>query len=368
MLTPATLASFNRAYPKESILDKFFRELSPTHSSPNELISSDSHSNSTVKSVYFESAGSQKPINVEEHETEMQVILQARRAKLARTVATNQIQFNLLVVGDTGSGKTTFVHSVLAAKFGISHSELNRVEETSRLEFTHYRASRRDDNLLLTIDFVDTPGYGHFSKQEIWLKRLRHYIASQARSVREQKQCGLKQIEDSRVHLCLYFISGPLIETSDISAMKALEKWVSVLPVIAKADLYTTFELAMLKRQLTQRAQASGVTWFDCRSYAGELIGEASVPFAVSSFLRVQQNELLFNRRFPWGLEDCQEGVEFDLLARLILSCFVVPAVNLGKAKARQWNTKTRKRPSQPYKRLNVIVAVTLRLSQFLFS
>mmetsp|Transcript_1163 Transcript_1163/g.2805 ORF Transcript_1163/g.2805 Transcript_1163/m.2805 type:complete len:258 (+) Transcript_1163:147-920(+) len=257
---------------------------------------------------------------------------------------------------------------MLVAKFGQRPLDLKRCEEASTNEITHYRASRKDDQVTFLSDFVDTPGYGHFSKHKTWVKMIKNYISLQALNVREQKESGVQEIDDSRVHLCLYFIRGPFVHPFDIDAMKILSEWVSVLPVLAKADLYTSIELAMLKRELTQRALACGLTWFDCNSCGGDQLQNFRLPFAVSSFLKSKASELLFSRRFPWGLEDEEDRSDFDLLVRMLLTHFVIPAVHSGKLRARQWVEKRKKKPSQLDGKFKALIAVTIRLSQYIFS
>jgi GTP-binding protein EngB required for normal cell division len=335
MLTPSVLAAFNRSNPKESILDKFLRELSPAHSAPTEVKSADEEGNSTVKSVYFESAVSQKQHKPDDCEAAMQVVLEAREPRLIK------LEFNVLVVGGSGTGKTTFIHSLLVAKFGLTAADLRRSEVTSTHEITHYRATRRDSQLVLSADFVDTPGASQFSTQSKWLMMLKDYIDVQAMTFRQQKLSGAAEIKDTRVHLCLYLVNGPSVSPFDAAAMKALQAWVSVLPVISKSDLYTPAELAYFRRQLNHTALTHELTWFDCRSYAAEMLGDAILPFAVSSFLRVRPMDLLFSRKFPWGLEEDGTG-DFDLLAGLLLSYFVMPAVRADREKARQWRHKVK--------------------------
>jgi hypothetical protein len=335
MLTPSVLAAFNRSNPKESILDKFLRELSPAHSSPTEVKSAEEGGNSTVKSVYFESALSHKQDKPDDYDADMQVVLEARKARLTK------VEFNVLVVGDSGTGKTTFLHSLLVAKFGLTAADLRRSEVTSTQQITHYRATRSDSQLVLIADFVDTPGASKFTTQSKWLKMLKDYVTIQAMTFRQQRFSGATEPKDTRVHLCLYFVNGPSVSRSDIAAMKALQVWVSVLPVISKADLYTPGELNYFRSQLNHTAFTQELNWFDCRSAAEEMLGDAVLPFAVSSFLRVRPMDLLFSRKFPWGLEEDVKG-DFDLLAGLLLSYFVMPAVRAGRERARQWRHKVK--------------------------
>lgn len=45
---------------------------------------------------------------------------------------------------------------------------------------------------------------------------------------------GLEYTEDCRIHLCLYFLHGPIPKSADYKIMKSLCEYVNVIPVIGK--------------------------------------------------------------------------------------------------------------------------------------
>lgn len=61
-----------------------------------------------------------------------------------------------------------------------------------------------------------------------------------------------KKIQDTRVHCCLYFIPSHVrgLRPIDIETMKALQKRVNIIPIIAKADSLTKKELEYLKQNV----------------------------------------------------------------------------------------------------------------------
>jgi septin 3/9/12 len=62
-----------------------------------------------------------------------------------------------------------------------------------------------------------------------------------------------RQIIDSRIHACLYFIrpSGHSLKPIDIIVMKKLADVVNVVPVIAKADSMTLDERIKFKETVS---------------------------------------------------------------------------------------------------------------------
>ena len=49
-----------------------------------------------------------------------------------------------------------------------------------------------------------------------------------------------RELPDPRIHLCLYFLNGHHIKQADLDFLKALSSYVNILPIIAKADSFTT--------------------------------------------------------------------------------------------------------------------------------
>jgi septin family protein len=50
--------------------------------------------------------------------------------------------------------------------------------------------------------------------------------------------------------MCLFLVEGPHASDKDLHAINKLSKFVNVIPVISKADLYTDTSIADLKREL----------------------------------------------------------------------------------------------------------------------
>ncbi len=74
------------------------------------------------------------------------------------------------------------------------------------------------------------------------------------------------ELPDPRVHLCLYFHNGHHIKEVDLNFMKELTELVNVIPIIAKADTFTTEELIEVKTQLVDDAEDKQIAFFDCLS------------------------------------------------------------------------------------------------------
>lgn len=69
-----------------------------------------------------------------------------------------------------------------------------------------------------------------------------------------------KNVIDSRVHACLYFIAptGHSLKPLDIEFMKKLGARVNLIPVIAKADTLTDDELTSFKKRVMAKPADCG--------------------------------------------------------------------------------------------------------------
>ena len=65
-------------------------------------------------------------------------------------------------------------------------------------------------------------------------------------------QRNLSAFDDSRIHVCLYFISptGHSLRSLDLLTMKQLDSRVNVIPVIGKADIVSKAELKAFKTRI----------------------------------------------------------------------------------------------------------------------
>lgn len=64
---------------------------------------------------------------------------------------------------------------------------------------------------------------------------------------KDRKSVQSEDDKDCRVHVCLYFMSGPRIQNVDIEVMGQLQEYLSIIPILAKGDCYTTEEIVIMK-------------------------------------------------------------------------------------------------------------------------
>ena len=199
------------------------------------------------------------------------------------------VKFTFMVVGEMGTGKTTFVNSLLNKKVMSHRYEENNGQQydTKTLSFTSAKSialpntamltrndfnpstaneepgialtetkvgDGHDDNMKLYLNIIDTPGFGENLNNEICFVEIENYLKQQFDLVlaEETRIRRNPRFVDTRVHVMLYFITatGHGLREIDINCMKRLSKYVNILPVISKADTFTETELRHFKQQV----------------------------------------------------------------------------------------------------------------------
>ncbi|KAK6968802.1 septin-5, partial [Biomphalaria glabrata] len=161
--------------------------------------------------------------------------------------------FTLMVVGESGLGKSTLINSLFLSDLykGRELPSVNDlVERTVNIEKKQLEIEEKGVRLKLTI--VDTPGFNDAVNAGNSQKSLIEYVDKQFEQYYED-ECGLnrRNIVDNRVHCCLYFISpyGHGLRQIDIETMKKLHHKVNIVPLLAKADILTKEELRRMKNR-----------------------------------------------------------------------------------------------------------------------
>lgn len=163
-------------------------------------------------------------------------------------------EFTLMVVGESGLGKSTLINSIFLADIynqdqhpGPSH----RIKKTVAVESSKVLLKENGVNLTLTV--VDTPGFGDaVDNSNCWVPIIDHVEAKYEEYLTAESRVHRKALSDNRVHCCLYFIapSGHGLKPLDVEFMQRLCDKVNIIPVIAKADTMTPEEVQLFKKQV----------------------------------------------------------------------------------------------------------------------
>ncbi|TSP68502.1 Septin-4 [Bagarius yarrelli] len=229
--------------------------------------------------------------------------------------------FTLMVAGESGLGKSTLVNSLFLTDVYKDRTLLNAEERISKtVEITKHTIGFEEKGVKLKLTIVDTPGFGDaVNNTESW-KPVVDFINCQFEQYfRDESGLDRKNIQDNRVHCCLYFISpyghGPV----DVEFMRALHKKVNLLPVLGKADCLTPLELSQKKKKIREEIERFGINIYQfpgCDSDEDDQELKDSVPFAVvaSNILVQIKGRRVRGRAYPWGVVEVENPAHSDFL------------------------------------------------------
>uniref|UniRef100_H2MP38 Septin n=1 Tax=Oryzias latipes TaxID=8090 RepID=H2MP38_ORYLA len=241
-------------------------------------------------------------------------------------------EFTLMVVGESGLGKSTLINSLFltdlySAEYpGPSH----RIKKTVQVEQSKVLIKEGGVQLLLTI--VDTPGFGDaVDNSNCWQPVIDHIDSKFEDYLNAESRVNRRQMPDSRIHCCLYFIapSGHGLKPLDIEFMKRLHEKVNVIPLIAKADTLTPEECQQFKKQIMREIQEHKIKIYEFPETDDEeenrLVKKIKdkLPLAVvgSNTIIEVNSKRVRGRQYPWGVAEVENSdhCDFTILRDMLI-------------------------------------------------
>ncbi|BEJ16292.1 hypothetical protein CspHIS471_0508970 [Cutaneotrichosporon sp. HIS471] len=262
----------------------------------------------------------------------------AYRASRGRKQAKKGVQLTIMVVGASGTGRTTFVNTLVEEPL-LKHryQELLRDPENPRSEIDPVVAEQvaaeahierqiqikpvnfelEEDGVRIALTVVDTPGFGEGIDNENNFQEICSYLERQYDDIlaEESRIKRNPRFRDNRIHALLYFIqpTGHALREMDIELMRRLSPRVNVLPVIGKADSLTPSELKVFKKRIMEDIEYYNIPVYNF-PYDPEEDDEETIsdnrelrgllPFAIVGAEEeiMIGGEAVRGRRYPWGI------------------------------------------------------------------
>uniref|UniRef100_A0A0K2U911 Septin-type G domain-containing protein n=1 Tax=Lepeophtheirus salmonis TaxID=72036 RepID=A0A0K2U911_LEPSM len=236
-------------------------------------------------------------------------------------------EFTLMVVGESGLGKSTLINSMfLTDVYSEEHpGPSKRIKKTVQVETNKVVLSECGVNLTLTI--VDTPGFGDAVNNSDCWDSVITYVESQYEAfLNAETRVNRVALPDTRVHSCLYFIAptGHGLKPLDVEFMKRLHDKVNIIPVIAKADTMVPEEIEHFKKQIMHQIQQSKIKIYEFPDCDGEekekkenVILKERVPFAVvgsNTVIETPEGKKIRGRKYPWGIVNIENMDHCDFM------------------------------------------------------
>ncbi|PVV04834.1 hypothetical protein BB560_000654 [Smittium megazygosporum] len=249
------------------------------------------------------------------------------------------VPFNVMLVGASGLGRRTFLNTLCERP--IVNTEINEGENLESgvvepMKIQNYTVDLEEDGMRIMLNVVDTPGFGDGIDNSDVFKEIQDYLEYQFDEVLEEENRIKRnpKFRDGRVHILLYFITptGHSLRSLDIEFMKRLGDRVNIIPVIGRADSFTSEELRKFKRRIMQDIDYYRIPIYMFPSTEDdddETIEENNelrsvLPFAVVGCDEVlEDNERPIRARlYPWGAVevDNEEHNDFDRLRYILLN------------------------------------------------
>ncbi|XP_075887968.1 septin-5-like [Nelusetta ayraudi] len=237
--------------------------------------------------------------------------------------------FTLMVAGESGLGKSTLINSLFLTELYRDRrvpSAQDRIHQT--VDIVKHTVGIEEKGIKLRLSIIDTPGFGDaIDNNECW-KQIEDYIDQQFEQYfRDESGLNRRNIQDNRVHCCLYFISpfSHGLRPLDVQCMKALHEKVNIVPVLAKADSLTQAEVYRKKMKIREEIRRFGINIYqfpECDSdeeddfKRQDQILKGSIPFAViGSNVQVEaKGRKVRGRVYPWGVVEVEDPLHSDFL------------------------------------------------------
>ncbi|XP_020641631.3 septin-9 isoform X2 [Pogona vitticeps] len=255
--------------------------------------------------------------------------------QMRRKAMKQGFEFNIMVVGQSGLGKSTLINTLFKSKISrksVQPSSEERIPKTIEIKSITHDIEEKGVRMKLTV--IDTPGFGdHINNENCWQPIMKFINDQYEKYLQEELNINRKKrIPDTRVHCCIYFIpaTGHSLRPLDIEFMRRLSKVVNIVPVIAKADTLTLEERDYFKQRITADLLANGIDVYPQKQFDEDsedrLINEKfreMIPFAVvGSDQEYQINgRRILGRKTKWGTIEVENTThcEFAYLRDLLI-------------------------------------------------
>ncbi|QLG74671.1 hypothetical protein HG535_0G05540 [Zygotorulaspora mrakii] len=264
----------------------------------------------------------------------MATIVEASSTLRRRKHLKRGITFTLMVVGQSGSGRSTFINTlcgqqvvdvsttVMLPTDTSTEIDLQLREETVELE--------DDEGVKIQLNIIDTPGFGDSLDNTSSFEVISDYIRHQYDEIllEESRVRRNPRFKDGRIHCCLYLINptGHGLKEIDVEFIRQLGSIVNVIPVISKSDSLTPDELKLNKKLMMEDIDRFNLPIYNFpfdeediseEDYQTNSYLRSLLPFSVIGSNNVENlgdGTMIRGRKYPWGMLDVEDSSISDFV------------------------------------------------------
>ncbi|KAG5440618.1 hypothetical protein PCK2_000328 [Pneumocystis canis] len=264
------------------------------------------------------------------------------------------ILFNILVIGFRGSGKTTFVKFLREQLDTMKHQQCSEINDIGKhengldQEFTQYCADMEMNGERITVTLWDSSGFGTERDNEIvdlQMNEMMLFVESKFEDTfsEETKLKRLHKNMDTHIH-CVFYLIDPTssyfhynlsADSLDVSIIRRLSKYTTVIPVISKVDTCTKYRIENIKLEWMKEMEKNDIKFLEFlrdsensideseSEYSQEGYNEAHklLPFGCMSpdwsheNFSSEKKRTVFElcREYPWGKADPRDEKRYLL-------------------------------------------------------
>ncbi|XP_034362423.1 septin-12 isoform X1 [Arvicanthis niloticus] len=260
----------------------------------------------------------------------IEAVLDQLRIKAMKT----GFEFNIMVVGQSGLGKSTMVNTLFKSKVWQSTVPNLDVPMPQTLELHSVTHVIEEKGLKLKLTVTDTPGFGDQINNDKCWDPILSYINQQYEQYLQEELLITRQrhIPDTRVHCCVYFVppTGHCLRPLDIEFLRRLCRTVNVVPVIARADSLTIEERDAFRSRIQQNLKTHCIDVYPQKCFDEDVNDRLlnskireQIPFAVVGADRehIVNGRCVLGRKTKWGIIEVENMAhcEFLLLRDLLI-------------------------------------------------
>ncbi|KAF9492371.1 Septin [Pleurotus eryngii] len=291
-----------------------------------------------------------------------------------KIVAKRGAHFTMMVVGESGLGKTTLINTLFSTELSPPknynrrhHKQLDKLTEVDII-----KAELEEKQFKVKLTVIDTPGFGDYvNNRDSWSPIVEFIDDQHEAYMRQEQQPERHEKIDLRVHACVYFIraTGHTLKPLDIEIMKRLGTRVNLIPVIAKADTLTQNDLFLFKQRIREVIAAQGIRIYtppldndDAQSVEHARILTDAIPFSIigsTEDVKTLDGRIVKGREYLWGVAEVENEnhCDFKKLRSLLIRTHMLDLIStteeLHYENYRQQQMETRKFGEPKVKKLD---------------
>ncbi|KZT30288.1 Septin [Neolentinus lepideus HHB14362 ss-1] len=262
-----------------------------------------------------------------------------------KIVAKHGAHFTVMVVGESGLGKTTLINTLFSTELSPAKQYHKRhqkqLDKLTEVEIIKAELEEKQFKVKLTV--IDTPGFGDYvNNRDSWAPIVDFIDDQHEAYMRQEQQPLRKEKTDLRVHACLYFVrpTGHTLKPLDIEIMKRLGTRVNLIPVVAKADTLTQNDLVTFKQRIREVVAAQGIRIYqpsfdnedDAATQHAKMLIEA-MPFSIigsTEDVQTADGRVVKGREYLWGVAEVENEnhCDFKKLRSLVIRTHMLDLIH----------------------------------------